>query len=215
MSSSNARKNHHPITAATLAIAVVAAALAVGSTGLLPARAQAAPVPEDRVLLGVVESTAVLLGPQVPLAEKFDEPTATLVPLVALVEPATKNVASVASPKPAKQSVKMHRAFEHRASRKGHGTWRRARVSWYGPGLYGNGMAGGGKLKRNSMVVAHRSLPFGTRILFRYKGRSVIAVVRDRGPFISGRKFDLGPGTARALHFDGVGTVKYRIIRRK
>lgn len=95
----------------------------------------------------------------------------------------------------------------------GKGPWKKARVSWYGPGFYGNGMAGGGKLKRNSMVVAHRSMKFGTKILFKYKGRTVIATVKDRGPFIAGRTFDLGPGTAKALHFQGVGTVSYRIIK--
>jgi len=92
--------------------------------------------------------------------------------------------------------------------------WQSARVSWYGPGFYGHTMAGGGQLTPTSMVVAHRSLPFGTRIQFSYKGRKVTAVVRDRGPFVGGRVFDLGPGTAKALHFSGVGTVNYRIISR-
>ncbi|MCK8115227.1 septal ring lytic transglycosylase RlpA family protein [Anaerosoma tenue] len=90
--------------------------------------------------------------------------------------------------------------------------WRSARVSWYGPGFYGNTMAGGGTLQPNSMVVAHRSLPFGTRIEFSYKGRTCVAVVQDRGPFVGGRTFDLGPGTAKALGFGGVGTVDYRIL---
>jgi rare lipoprotein A (peptidoglycan hydrolase) len=92
--------------------------------------------------------------------------------------------------------------------------WRSARVSWYGPGFYGHTMAGGGNLTPTSMVVAHRSLPFGTRIEFSYKGRKCVAVVRDRGPFVAGRVFDLGPGTAKALRFSGVGTVNYRILSR-
>jgi rare lipoprotein A len=94
------------------------------------------------------------------------------------------------------------------------GGWRTARASWYGPGFYGNTMAGGGKLTPSSMVVAHRSLPFGTRLEVSYRGRSVTAVVRDRGPFIAGRTFDLGPGTAKALGFSGVGTIKYRVAKR-
>jgi rare lipoprotein A (peptidoglycan hydrolase) len=73
-------------------------------------------------------------------------------------------------------------------------------------------MAGGGTLQPGSMVVAHRSLPFGTRIEFSYKGRTCVAVVQDRGPFVGGRTFDLGPGTAKALGFGGVGTVDYRIL---
>jgi len=92
--------------------------------------------------------------------------------------------------------------------------WKKARVSWYGPGFYGNGMAGGGKLRRNSMVVAHRSLPFGTKVKIKYRGKTVTAVVRDRGPFIHGRTFDLGPGTAKKLGFSGVGTIKYTIQKK-
>ncbi|MDY0228138.1 MAG: septal ring lytic transglycosylase RlpA family protein, partial [Desulfomicrobium apsheronum] len=90
--------------------------------------------------------------------------------------------------------------------------WQTAKVSWYGPGFYGNTMAGGGVLTTSSMVVAHRTMAFGTRIEFRYKGRTCIAVVNDRGPFIAGRTFDLGPGTAKALGFSGVGTVEWRVV---
>lgn len=93
-------------------------------------------------------------------------------------------------------------------------TWRSARASWYGPGFYGNTMAGGGRLTRTSMVVAHRTLPFGTRVLITYRGKSAIAEVRDRGPYIRSRQFDLGPGTAKRLGFRGVGTIRYRILGR-
>jgi len=86
-------------------------------------------------------------------------------------------------------------------------------VSWYGPGFYGHTMAGGGKLTPTSMVVAHRSLRFGTKVEIMYRGRRVIAVVKDRGPYVSGRTFDLGPGTAKALGFSGVGTVSWRIAK--
>ncbi|MDO8847011.1 MAG: septal ring lytic transglycosylase RlpA family protein [Coriobacteriia bacterium] len=90
--------------------------------------------------------------------------------------------------------------------------WRSAKVSWYGPGFIGNTMAGGGTLEWGSMVVAHKSLPFGTMIEFEYNGRTCVAVVQDRGPYAGGRTFDLGPGTAAALGFSGVGTVQYRIL---
>jgi len=90
--------------------------------------------------------------------------------------------------------------------------WKSATASWYGPGFYGNTMASGEILTTSSMVVAHRTLPFGTRIEFSYKGRTCVATVMDRGPFGAGRTFDLGPGTAKALGFSGVATVKYRIL---
>lgn len=93
------------------------------------------------------------------------------------------------------------------------GPWRSARASWYGPGFYGSGLAGGGVLRRGMRIFAHRSMKFGTKVQFRYRGRSVVAVCKDRGPFIAGRAFDLGPGTATALRFDGVATVRWRVVR--
>jgi hypothetical protein len=94
------------------------------------------------------------------------------------------------------------------------GPWRAARCSTYGigDGLVGSGLAGGGHLHADSMIVAHKTMRFGTKIQFSYHGHTTIAIVKDRGPYIHGRVFDLGPGTARALGFDGVGSVKYRIL---
>ncbi|HEY5317987.1 MAG TPA: septal ring lytic transglycosylase RlpA family protein [Solirubrobacteraceae bacterium] len=55
--------------------------------------------------------------------------------------------------------------------------------------------------------VASKSLPCGTKVTFAYHGRTVTAVVDDRGPFVPGRQFDLDQATAAALGFDGVDTV--------
>jgi peptidoglycan lytic transglycosylase len=55
--------------------------------------------------------------------------------------------------------------------------------------------------------VANRTLPCGTKVTFYYGGRTVTAVVDDRGPFVGGRDWDLNQGTASALGFTGVDTV--------
>ncbi len=55
--------------------------------------------------------------------------------------------------------------------------------------------------------VANRTLPCGTKVSFYYGGRSVTAVVDDRGPFVGGRDWDLNQNTAAALGFNGVDTV--------
>jgi len=198
------------ITAATTALSalVIVATVAIGLTGWPLPRAEASTLPEAEQVLGVDADTAVALAPEASIDSKFEAATASATPVaVSLIAPTTKRVAELVP----KRNYPLARHLGGSSIIRG--KWRKARASWYGPGLYGNGMAGGGKLKRNSMVVAHRSLPFGTRILFKYKGRSVIAVVKDRGPFVAGRKFDLGPGTAKALHFNGVGKVRYRILR--
>ncbi|MDQ6915840.1 MAG: septal ring lytic transglycosylase RlpA family protein [Actinomycetota bacterium] len=73
--------------------------------------------------------------------------------------------------------------------------------------MYGGALACGGSLGYDSLVVAHRTLPCGTKVRIRYRGRSVTATVRDRGPYSGGREFDLAGAVARRLGFDGVGTV--------
>lgn len=55
--------------------------------------------------------------------------------------------------------------------------------------------------------VANVSLPCGTSVTFDYGGRTVHAVVDDRGPYVGGRTWDLNQNTAAALGFAGVGTV--------
>jgi hypothetical protein len=55
--------------------------------------------------------------------------------------------------------------------------------------------------------AANRTLPCGTKVAFQYGGRTVTAVVDDRGPYAGGREWDLNQATASALGFAGVGTV--------
>lgn len=91
-------------------------------------------------------------------------------------------------------------------------SWRTAVASWYGPGFIGRHMANGEVLKADSMVVAHKTLKLGTKVEIRYNNRTTIAIVKDRGPFIPGRDFDLGPGVRSVLGFDGVHPIQYRIV---
>ena len=97
------------------------------------------------------------------------------------------------------------------------GGWLSAKASTYGienGQLVHEHLAGGGVLTREALIVAHKTLPFGTKVEFQYKGRSCVGVVMDRGPYVTGREWDFGPGVASALHFSGVATVQYRILGR-
>ena len=85
--------------------------------------------------------------------------------------------------------------------------YRPARASWYGPGLWGNPTSCGGALTAGRLGVANKSLPCGTRVTFRYRGRSVTVPVIDRGPFGAGREWDLTAATKRRLGFGDVGVV--------
>jgi hypothetical protein len=85
--------------------------------------------------------------------------------------------------------------------------YRPAEASYYGPGLYGNGVACGGTLRPGTLGVAHRTLPCGTAVRLRYRGRAVTVRVIDRGPYVAGRDFDLTEATRERLGFPGVGVL--------
>lgn len=93
----------------------------------------------------------------------------------------------------------------------GAGEWLTAVASHYGRNFTGRG-ASGEAIGPYSMMVAHKTLPFGTLIEFEYQGKRCVAKVADRGPYTPGREFDLGPGVVRMLDFNGVHEVRYRII---
>ena len=84
-------------------------------------------------------------------------------------------------------------------------------ISWYGPGFYGNGgacgMMGPAGLQSDTIGVAHRTLPCGTKVTFRYNGRTVTTRVIDRGPYVAGRTWDMTKGLCTLLRhcFTGGG----------
>lgn len=86
--------------------------------------------------------------------------------------------------------------------------YRSAHASWYGPGFYGSRTACGQTMGYGVLGVAHKSLPCGTRVTFRYRGRSVTVPVIDRGPFVAGREFDLTRATKARLGFGSTGNVQ-------
>jgi rare lipoprotein A (peptidoglycan hydrolase) len=84
-------------------------------------------------------------------------------------------------------------------------------ISWYGPGFYGNGTACGQKLTKELVGVAHRTLPCGTMVTFRYNGKSVSAPVIDRGPYVGGRTWDLSKGLCTLLDHCFTGTIEWKL----
>jgi rare lipoprotein A len=95
-----------------------------------------------------------------------------------------------------------HRGSLHRLGRLN--VYRLAEASWYGGG---GSLACGGWLTSSTLGVASKTLPCGTRVTLRYRGRTVRVPVIDRGPYVAGREFDLTEATKRALGFEGVGVV--------
>jgi rare lipoprotein A len=89
--------------------------------------------------------------------------------------------------------------------------WQSAQASWYGPGLYGNGLGCGGTLTSSTWGVAHKYLPCGTRVHICYQRRCVVARVIDRGPYVAGRDFDLTAPVRYAIGMPGVGVIQWWI----
>jgi hypothetical protein len=85
--------------------------------------------------------------------------------------------------------------------------YRARNASWYGPGLYGNRLACGGRLSPGTVGVAHKTLPCGTRITLHNRGRTLTVKVVDRGPYVGGRFYDLTAATKQKLGFGSTGTV--------
>lgn len=65
------------------------------------------------------------------------------------------------------------------------------------------------------LTAAHRTLPFGTRVLVTNvrNGRSVTVRINDRGPFVRGRNIDLSLGACGAIGL-GLGEVSLQVLGR-
>ena len=85
--------------------------------------------------------------------------------------------------------------------------FRPAEASYYGPGLYGGGLACGGTLSPGKLGVANKTLACGSRVTLRYHGKTVTVPVIDRGPYAGNREYDLTAATKAKLGFPSTGTV--------
>lgn len=90
--------------------------------------------------------------------------------------------------------------------------WRAGGASWYGgPSLWGAKTACGQTLRPHTLGVAHKTLPCGTTVKFRYHGHVLITRVIDRGPYVRGRAWDFTAAASEALGLEGVGRVRYAV----
>ena len=74
-------------------------------------------------------------------------------------------------------------------------------ASFYGAELHGRRTASGERFDMHDLTAAHRTLPFGTRVVVTNpaNGRSVTVRINDRGPFHGGRVIDLSRAAASEL----------------
>lgn len=79
-------------------------------------------------------------------------------------------------------------------------------ASYYGEGYAGKPTASGEPYDPKGYTAAHPHLPFGTRLLVSYDGRSVIVTVNDRMSSASDHDLDLSLAAAQYIGLTGVGT---------
>ena len=86
-------------------------------------------------------------------------------------------------------------------------------ASWYGHPFHGRQAADGEIYDMETMVAAHKTLPFQTwvRVHDLDNNKSVDVRIIDRGPFVDGRIIDLSHAAARAIDMVGPGLANVRM----
>lgn len=88
------------------------------------------------------------------------------------------------------------------------------RASWYGPKFHGRKTSNGERFDQEGMTAAHRTLPFGTKLLVtnRSTGKSCVVKVNDRGPYKDNRVIDLSKGAAREINMVSSGVAMVDVV---
>jgi rare lipoprotein A len=86
-------------------------------------------------------------------------------------------------------------------------------ASWYGHPYHGRRAADGETYDMETLVAAHRTLPFNTwvRVYNLNNNRTVDVRIIDRGPFVDGRIIDLSHAAAQAIDMIGPGIAQVRV----
>ena len=92
-------------------------------------------------------------------------------------------------------------------------TMDRSVATWYGPGFYGKRTACGRTLHRDTVGIAHRRLPCGTKVTLKNGAHYVRARVIDRGPFTRGVRWDLTRRTAKKLNLTTTDAIRAAAIK--
>ncbi len=86
-------------------------------------------------------------------------------------------------------------------------------ASWYGPNFHGLQTSNGETYNMYDKTVAHKTWPMDTMVKITNldNGRSTIARINDRGPFVAGRVVDCSYAVARDIGIDKRGTCRVKL----
>jgi rare lipoprotein A len=87
------------------------------------------------------------------------------------------------------------------------------KASFYAAKHQSKKTASGERYSQNLKTAAHRKLPFGTKIKVTNlaNGKSVVAKVNDRGPFVKGRIVDLSRSAFASIANPAVGVISVEL----
>jgi rare lipoprotein A len=87
-------------------------------------------------------------------------------------------------------------------------------ASFLANALHGRKTASGERYDMNELTAAHKTLPFGTRVIVRslQTGREVAVRITDRGPHLKSRIIDLSHAAASALGIKSAGVSQVQIV---
>jgi rare lipoprotein A len=79
--------------------------------------------------------------------------------------------------------------------------YQKGNASWYGREFHGRKTASGEKYDMNKLTAAHKTLPFGTKIIVKNleNDKTISVTVNDRGPYRDDRILDLSYAAAKKL----------------
>jgi len=86
-------------------------------------------------------------------------------------------------------------------------------ASWYGPDFHGLETSNGERYNMYDMTVAHKTWPMDTMVKITNldNGKSAIARINDRGPFVAGRVVDCSYAVAKKIGIDKAGTCNAKL----
>ena len=92
-------------------------------------------------------------------------------------------------------------------------TQQKGKASYYSRRTNGHRTSSGERMNNDSLVCAHRTHPFGTKLLVRNpaNGKEVVVRVIDRGPFTRGRIIDLSYEAARRIGMLSAGVAMVEV----
>lgn len=90
-------------------------------------------------------------------------------------------------------------------------------ASYYGvgDGFHGRATANGETFNAHGLTAAHRTLPFGTKLLVRNpdNGKSVVVRINDRGPYHYSRGIDLSYAAFNKIASASAGVTQVCVSR--